>query len=397
MIEYPKHELSILEIRSAVMDASSQELISQEESRNILMKYPSRFYSPNIYIRFGLGLLTLLSISSISSLFGLLLDFKNAEFILLLTALGCLAMLEYFIQSKHHYRSGIDDTLLHTAIACLLIFTGIESESNGKPNNILLSLAGIILYTIASMRYLDRLALIGALASLAFLCFSLWENSAPNMALLPCWTITLVLSAIAIFAHRFKDRPVANYHRHLLILLENLAALGAYASLHILTIDAVLAEKTATTVTTATNTTTISLTTVATLFYWSWTFLIPVLMLSYSLRQRQSLSIRLWLLAILSALYAQHHFYPVFEPELAAVFYGLLLLLAGWWVIRYLKKDTSVYSFRQGGDEGDLLGQNPFLVVAGFAGTGTPTNTSSSPDTRFGGGDFGGAGAGADF
>lgn len=393
MIAYPKPELSLLEIRSTVLDATSQELISKEESRNILMKYPSRFYSPNMYIRIGLGLLTILSISSISSFFGLLLDFRNAEIILLLTALGCLAMLEYFIQTKHHYRSGIDDTLLHSAIAFLLIFTGIETESSGRANNILLSLAGLALYTIASIRYLDRMALIGALASLAFFCFAIWEKSSPNMALLPCWTITLALAAIAVTAHQLKDRPVANYHRHLLILLENLAVVGAYASLHILTIDAVLTAKSISTSAPAPQ----SLSTAAAIFYWSWTLIVPVLMLKYALRQQESLSIRLSLLAILSALYAQHHFFPVFEPELAAVIYGLLLLLAGWWTIRFLKNDNSVYSFRHGGDEGDLLGQNPFLVVAGFAGTGTPTDTPPISNTNFGGGSFGGAGAGTDF
>lgn len=388
MIAYPRHELTRLEIRSVVQDASRQNLVTREENMAILMKYPSRFYSPNIYIRIGLGFLTLLAVTSISSIFGLLQDFRNVEIILLFTALGCFGLLEYFIHEKAHYRSGIDDVLLHTGITCLLIFVAIQTQNHGRGNNIFISLSAIVCYSLAALRYLDRLALIGALVSIAFLSFTIWEHSLPNMALYPCWTLAFILSAIAVFAHKIKGHPGANYHRHLLLLLENLATLGAYASLHIITIDTVLSEKTQTT---AAN----SLNPVAAILYWAWTLLIPLFMLRYALRKRESLSIRLSLLSILSVFYAQHHLYPLFEHEVAAVIYGLVLLVAGWMVIRYLKQENSVYSFRHGGDEGDLLGLNPFLVVAGFAGTGQ--EAPSTTDTRFGGGSFGGAGAGSEF
>lgn len=388
MIAYSRHELTQLEIRSVVLDAASQELITREETAALLNKFPSRFYSPNIYIRIGLGILTMVCISSISSIFGLLLDFRNAEIILLLTALGCFSLLEYFIQSKYHYRSGIDDTLLHTGIACLLIFIGIQTENHGRLDDTIISLSAIVFYTFTALRYLDRLALIGALVSIAFFSFSIWEHSLADMALYPCWTLAFILSAIAVIAHKQKDNKATSFHRHLLLLLENLAALGAYASLHIITIDTVLREYTRTN---AAN----SLHPAATILYWTWTLVIPALMLRYALRKRESLSIRLSLLAILSVLYAQHLFYPLFEQEVAAVIYGSLLLLAGWMVIRYLKQESSVYSFRHGGDKGDLLGQNPFLVVAGFADTGQ--DAPATTDTRFGGGSFGGAGAGSEF
>lgn len=388
MIAYSRHELTRLEIRSVVQDASSQDLITMEESMAILMKYPSRFYSPNIYIRIGLGLLTMLCISSISSIFGMLLDFRNAEIIQLLTALGCFGLLEYFIQSKHYYRSGIDDVLLHTGISCLLIFIGLQTENHGRANSIILSLSAIACYTFAALRYLDRLALIGALVSIAFFSFSIWENSPPEIALYPCWTLALILSAIAVIAHKQKNRKGANFHRHLLTLLENLAALGAYASLHIITIDTVLTENTRTNAANALNP-------AAAILYWTWTLAIPALLIWYALRKRESLSIRLSLLAILSVFYAQHQFYPLFEHELAAVIYGLLLMLAGWMAILYLKPENSAYSFRHGGDEGDLPGQNTFLVVAGFADAGQ--KAPATTDTSFGGGGFGGAGTGSEF
>ena len=100
------------------------------------------------------------------------------------------------------------------------------------------------------------------------------------------------------------------------------------------------------------------------------------------------------MLLILSVFYVKHLFYPSLAPEWAALVYGLLLIAVSYFVIRYLRKGKSRFTYKVKADGLGLTHIEQLAVTAAFSGTGL---SSTEKGTQFHGGSFGGGGAGSDY
>ena len=107
MIAYQSTNIHDILIQEQAEIAVDQNCIEQLEFDNILKTYPSDFYSPNLFIRIGLFMLTLV-IASFS--FGLLLLLfrdsgdNSISGIAIFFGLVSYAILEYMVQSKNHFQ-----------------------------------------------------------------------------------------------------------------------------------------------------------------------------------------------------------------------------------------------------------------------------------------------------
>jgi len=81
-------------------------------------------------------------------------------------------------------------------------------------------------------------------------------------------------------------------------------------------------------------------------------------------------------------------------PEWAALLYGLLLIAVSYFVIRYLRKDKSKFTYDVKADGTGMNQVEQLAVTAAFSGIGL---SSTEKGTQFQGGNFGGGGAGSDY
>ena len=75
MLAYNKTTLENLAIHEAAEEAADLNLISAQKENEIQIRYPVDLYSPNIFVRIGLGLLTIFIVLSSAGLIGLMTNF----------------------------------------------------------------------------------------------------------------------------------------------------------------------------------------------------------------------------------------------------------------------------------------------------------------------------------
>ena len=156
MIAYNNEWLDHLQMQEETAAAFDANYITKDEQDTINKKYPVGFYSPNIFIRIGLFVLTIIillfSLGLLTLIFLSALDESMFSGLAIFFAIVCYVALEYMIRSKNHYSSGVDDGLLWGASVAL--FCGIS-----LPHDLSMLTNCLIIFMISlsgTLRYADK-------------------------------------------------------------------------------------------------------------------------------------------------------------------------------------------------------------------------------------------------
>lgn len=388
MLVYKKQDILNLEFQDTAKAAMEAGLISKEENTAIQKAYPATLYIPNLFLRIGLGILTL--IISLAVLGVVFLEIKSGNSysgIFFFVGAILLVALEIAIHVKGIYQGGIDDVLLHTGIVFILSSIAVRDSTNPALGQAVLSLVACILYLLAFLRYLDRLAIVGAFAGITVLLHAVIIG-------LLHWPLLVLLSITAIviaelyllIGYLLKKQELVNYHPGFR-LSKYLLVIGGYACFHLWVAENLYAEYPRGNNLGHPHSGML-------LVYWSWTILYPVFVVILGIRKRSRPWIRLGIGLLLSLLlFLQWHEHPM-PDELAALIIGLLLIITAYFVIKYLKINDSIFNDRPGRDSAGLDALLPAILLGTIEPAGSNTPQSS---TQFGGGSFGGGGAGGEF
>ena len=122
MIAYNKTWLANLRLQVAMKKELQHGNITDAEFKAIAEKYPVGFYTPGLFARIGLFILTCIIISCADGLITLFFAssglIETSGWFIFLGALSYIA-LEFMVKAKH-YRSGVDDALLFIS-GCLFV------------------------------------------------------------------------------------------------------------------------------------------------------------------------------------------------------------------------------------------------------------------------------------
>ena len=126
MIAYNKTWLQNISIQEHSVVAPGGFYITQEEQEAIKIAYPAPFYTPNLFIRIGLFILTgiiMIFTFGLLALICLNIIERAAGGLAVFFGMASFALLEYFIKAKKHFRSGVDDALCW--LGAVAVFSGI--------------------------------------------------------------------------------------------------------------------------------------------------------------------------------------------------------------------------------------------------------------------------------
>jgi len=390
MIIYNRQSLANLHIRQQAEKAHDAHLITDPELNNIQEKYPTNFYTPNLVIRIGFFLLTL-----IGSLFtGLLLSFifSGTHIIdqpvwLLLLGLCTYAALEFLVKEKRLFKAGIDDALIWQT-AGLLTVSFIWAIEDYNKEYLFLSGFVLLLSLYFTFRFADTL--MSVIASLSFLAlvFFTWnkagtigETTMPFVIMLFSFLIFYVAGKVE------KDMRTINYRDCLayvqLISLLILYAAGNYfvvlmlsSFLHNLPSD-------------------INVSLPFSWFFWLWTMLLPFVYVWLGIKYKNLMLLRIGLLLIVLAGLTFRLIFHLLQTEYALVLSGTVLLLIAAMLIKYLKtpKKGFTYTQRSSRHWANNINLESLIVAQAAHAPAVPV-----PEVdRFGGGSFGGGGSSSDF
>lgn len=386
MIAYNTLWVSNLFNRQQAQQAFEQECLDKEELDNINTRYPAPFYSPNLFIRIGLfilttvillfsfGLLALLFLQSIDDAIGGLTIFF---------ALLCYVALEYMVQSKKHFQSGVDDALLWIFACSLLGGISYLVKAGNLANCILICI--ISLY--CSLRFADRLMSVVLYVSfLGIFFFSCIHLGAAAKAFVP-FVIMAISALIYLLISKAKGLKTNQLYAGCLLVISISALISFYISGNYYVVRELsnamfnlnLAENESIPF--------------AWLF-WLFTVAIPCLYIIRGIQKKEIIFIRVGLILMACIVFTVRYYYSIAPPEVIMAAGGIVLMLVSYGLSRYLK--TPRYGFTNleiaSTDTPGKLQIESILVTQTFTGQPAPAD-----GTKFGGGGFGGGGASGEF
>lgn len=400
MIAYNLQFISNLKLIQKVKQWFALGLLTVEQKNKALKKYSVSFYNPNLFVKIGLFIFTLFAISGTLGMFSLFfidtLSHGDSKLFSIITcvvfSIGCIVVLEHYIKVKQLYRSGVDEALLYAALGfvlagiCFIIFD-IESYDNNYQNSALLVLFLFLPFTIiASIRYIDTLTTLVSVAIVYAISFILIMKLGNVAKLIMPFALMLLSVIIYYVAHLNQQRLALSTWHNNINTCKAIAMIVFYVAGNYFVIressveffDMQLSQD--------------EDIPLAIVFY-VFTTVVPIAYIYYGLVKKDKLPLWIGLVLVAVAALTFKYYFSLGHPEISLTIAGSLLMAIAYMAVRYLKTDKHGITFKEEINEDNFLTTNmeAITIVQGFG-----TNDAPPKDT-FGGGSFGGGGAGADF
>jgi hypothetical protein len=390
MIAYNKVWLANLRLQEDVKENVKRGFITGEEFKNIKDKYPVGFYTPSMFARIGLFILTLIVVAFTDGILSLLFAsasdlIETSGWVFFLAILSYIA-LEAIVRSKHHYRSGVDDALLFiSAVLCCVASAMLFSHYN-VVYYIPVSATIFVLSLYFSIRFADMLIAALCCSALLSLLYFGWTKLIPfGIATIP-FVIMLVSFGLYWSACSLdKQKKLVDYH-NCFIIAQIAFLLGLYAAGNyyiVQTLGDNISGQTGKPIPFSA-------------FFWLWTMVLPFVYLGWGTFKKDTILLRMGLILIAAAIATFRYYYHVLPLDIALTIGGTLILGIAYAVMRFLKIPKYGFTYTELATENmlDYLKVESLIVAETFAKI---PSAPAEERTRFGGGDFGGGGSSSSY
>lgn len=367
-----------------------QGFLSKEQSSGIEKSHSHDYYDPNIFLKIGLFVFTILaasvSVSLMSVFFISIYETNlNAAFVIQSLIIGGVffLLLENLIKGRKLYHSGVDNALIYMALGafCTAIYFLFE---NLNPPTWLFLMLFLPLFIATTIRYAESVActltyflILGIFVTIALESF--WGKT-----LLPF--IVMIVSAGMYFAvKKLSTRKDYLYYETCLTILKMLSLITFYLGGNYL----IVREGNA-----LINNLSLSISpqvAFAPIFYF-FTTVIPMAYIFFGLRNRDRLMLILGLITLGFSIFTYKFYFSILPVEIALTVGGILLIALAGGLIHYLK--TTKHGFTYQPDD-EFEG---FNLEAMLMSQLVQSKIPQQGDTfRFSDGDSGGGGAGGNY
>ena len=356
--------------------------IGNESYKKILEAHPSGLYTPNYFIRIALALFTIVAVLFSGGLLGLIFSTGDAfKALLILFAILCYAALEFLLMQKKYFNAGIDNVLMTATLLLVQGFVFMQVESF-----LLVSNVSFLICLWLCLRFVDSF-----MAGLAYLflliCIFLLYIKLGAFAKATAPFAIMLLSAIvyAIVKKIQKARSFPFYDLCLktisLLALFTFYAAGNYwvikeLSNNMFHLNLQLHDP-------------IPLG----WLFWIFTFVIPVFYSIAGLRKKNLMLLRAGLVLVPVSCLTFRFYYQILPAEWVFLIAGIALTLLAYLLIKSLEVSRHGFTSRANTyKHGKMPGIESLIIAQAFG-----KKHDATSNTKFGGGNFGGAGAGEDY
>lgn len=385
MIAYNKLWLSNLFRKQETGKAFAVGCISKDEHDAIVHAHPVLFYTPNIFIRIGLFILTFIAILFSFSLF-VLAFLRGIEDLfsglLIFFSLLCFAGLEFVIHEKKSYQSGVDDAFLWGAAIAFVSGMIALNNFDGLGTSVVI----FFISAVCSIRYADRL--MAALCFLSFLgiIFFLCKNIGGSIKTVLPFILMIISLVVYFFCRRNNDKSTFNVYSHCMKMIEITSLLSLYTAGNYFVVretsDAMF---------------NLNLQPGQSIpfgfLFWIFTAAIPLIYLFSGIKKKDRVLTRTGLILIAAIVFTFRHYHAILLPEIAMILAGSLMIVLAWALIRYLASPKAGFTSEELQPANSIAGiQIESLILAETFSQQPQPNAN-----QFGGGSFGGGGTSSDF
>lgn len=366
-------------VQEQASGAVEEHLISDNSFQKIKEAYPDTLYTPNLFIRIALALLTAVAVLFSAALFGLIFWSSASSTIssLVFLAFMCYATLELFVQKKWFYNAGVDNMLM---VAILAFISAAFFVADFSFNTRLILAVLVLLCGGLCLRFTDAfMAVLCYVFFFMFLFTNIIEFGSFARMLSPMLMMICSITLYAVFQRLRAAGSFSSYHdcykAITLCALFSFYLSGNYFIVNELSIELFGGPLTTSRVMAG--------------MFWLFTIIIPPLYVSFGVVRKDKLLIRIGLLLIAAAVFTVRYYHAVFPLEISLFIAGMLLITASYVLIRYLNTPRYGYIFRIKTADSIRAEQAESLITTERFGAAAPVETGF----EFGGGSAGGAGA----
>jgi hypothetical protein len=401
MIAYSKSSLERSRITNTAETWNKRELISNESLDKIKVSYKPDSYTPNFFVRMGLFVFTLILANAGLGLLTLITLGGSSEFSigirLLIYGIIAFITLEAMIKNKKLFKAGIDDALLYITLSylisgiCILVFIKNYEDNNymyeDPTIDILFCLAWAFLFLLAAaIRYTDSLiAALSYCCLFAILFLILNRGGVIAQSIIPFAGI-LFSAIVYYFIKKYKNLESLIEWKEAMTIIEILSLFTFYISGNYLVVrelSQVLFEK--------------EIPEGAdipfAMVFYVFTALIPFVYLYKSLLSKDRIMLRVGLVIFTMGILTFKYYYSLGHHEISLTLAGLTMIALVVLIMKYLKTPRHGLSSKEDWEGNSLLNTDIETIVI----SETFKNPGQEKGMDFGGGKFGGGGAGSSF
>jgi hypothetical protein len=385
MIAYNHKSLDAFKINDEARMAMHGNQISKEEHIAIKNAYPESLYSPNLFIRIGLFLLTTVIVSMSFGLyflvFGSLLGEETGIGIFTgIFALLIYVALELMVVKNRHFRSGVDDALLWLSMGFMVGAVNIVSLHLSYLDQAILI---FFLAAYSTIRFANRfMAGLVVIAFLAIIFYSVIRLGDTAKVIMPFLLMAVSVLVYLLVRKCIKNKMLRHYASCLLVI-EVLSLISAYAAVNYFIVRELSNEMFG-----------LQLREGATIpggwFFWASTILIPIIYLLRGMQKKDNVLLRTGLILIAAMIFTIRYYYHLAPIEVAMTIGGITMIILSYTVAKYLTTPRHGIT-NEISDDPMLLGA-PQLEALIVAETFHQT-PGEGKHFDFGGGSGGGGGA----
>jgi hypothetical protein len=389
IIAYDTAELEKTKVLSEAASLHQSKFIYDAQWEQTKQAYATKLYTPSFFVKVLLFILSLLGMSTIIGPIGAILGLVgDSSYQILSLIIGILLLFlteKVLINNMHHYNSGITEAGIYSSLA--FIAFGILGTGQREP--IVYALLGLFLSSVAAIRYLNLFALISAIGFFSWIIFLIVTGIGGVIeALMPF--IFMSTFGLMYWCCQILQKKLPNViFENQFVIAKTIALCLFYASgnyfvvceLSIRLMGLALSEH--------------DDIPFAIVFYLL-TALVPMAYSYWGIRKKSILFIRVGLLTLALSVVTFKYYFSLGFPVITITITGAILIIVALVFFNYLKQI-------RGGFTREILLHNKWhssdltaFIASQTLGGNKIANTSGS-DTLFGGGKFGGAGAGGNW
>lgn len=351
-------------------------LLTDDQEAQVKELFPEKFYRPGIFVKIGLFCFAVVATSFFVGFLSLFLFDTGSEVSFSVLSMICCAcfffFLEYLIKTKNLFHSGVDNALLYAGVTAAMVPVFLLFEHAPVWAYCLIALAIIV---PATLRYADLLGPIAIFGLIFTIVAELMMKFPLGKALLP-FAVMILSGLIYVLVRKNKDI----YYHECRQILEVLALVTFYLGGNYLVVRELNALISGLNVSVAPQIA------FAPLFYF-FTFIIPVTYVFFGLKRDDRILFIIGLIAFAFSVYTYKHYFSILTASQGLVLAGVLMITAAIALIRYLHTPKHGISDEQ--KRKNSLENLQAVIAAQELGI-----TPATPGLEFGGGTFGGGGAG---
>lgn len=342
---YNKEWLYSLYVRQQADEALYEGAIDEEAHKAIYRAKPAPFYTPNIFVRIGMGIavfiMALFGLGFISLVFLTGSGGEHVErvfgVLVLLLAGTCLFIAVQMIQNRYDYNSGRDNMLIW--LAGTGMFSGIVLMTRGDASYpvvyslLAMLIAGTLAYVFIDM-LMSVLAFLALLSCIYFVCGKAGAVG-QGIASFAIMGVSGVVYYLLVPAERLRPLFRNCFYYVKLVALLTLYAAGNYY----------MVCRAATGFDSYTQG---SVTGPLAGFFWTCTFGIPLVYLGIGIRKRDLMLIRTGALLVVAGVLTFRQYHSLLPAELALSIGGMICVAIAYWLLNYLKDGRNGFTAQKG-------------------------------------------------